>query len=261
MPPAPRGPVTRSAAAPGLRETPSPIRDPDRAGPFAAPSDWPGRPAAFYLWGSSREIVNRVLLAVSNELDPRSLWLEVACGTGGPFPPSLPMERELDADRLYVCDRSEEITPGRGARTLVLPGLIRPDERPELLARLRAFLRLPSAFQELISRIPEGEPGRVLAVANVERVAALFPQQPEDLRVLLDGVGRTGVSLGATHIGAPLPHRFAFDLVWEARTPAGGTWRESSLHCEKAPAGASMVPGEARPLSEIPAVAARFESI
>lgn len=210
------------------------------------------RPAySLCIWGGSREVLNRVLFSVSSELDARALWLEVACGDAGPYPARVPEELRSEPDRRYLCDRTEEIVPGRGALTLVLPGLIRPDERPETLTRVRAFLRLPSAVQEMISRVPEGERGRWLAVSNLDRVSGHFPQSTSDLKVILDAITSTAVSVAVAYTGtAPLP-RAAFDFVFELRAPSNRTVHGAVLVCEKAPPGTPVSPGNVRPVAGV----------
>jgi hypothetical protein len=215
---------------------------------FVSP-DWPGEPVSIYFWGHSPELVHWVMRRVILEIDPAALWLEVACGSGRPPPPTSELLGEFAPDRVLLCDTVEGMAPGAGARALVLPGLIRPDERPEVLASLRSFLRLPSAVQEIISRIPEGETGRVVALSNLDRVAGLLPQHPDDLRVLLDGVRRTRVSLTAAFVGTPPPHRVAFDTVIEVRAPERAVEGGAELVWEKVGPSSTILAGERRPFA------------
>ena len=218
--------------------------------PGSRPTD--GCAASVYLWGSSRPVVNLVLYAMAGRIDPEFAWLQVSDRGNLDAVDRLLMQgwKRPRLDRVAL--RAAELLP----RPEVDPSFMRrlfddePGEDGEV-ERLREFVSLPAAVQQVVSRHVPRRGTKVLAIPNADRLADLYAGRPFELEMLLRVLEETSVSLLTGRSNGPGPLRQLFQYVMELRVPDLASWPEGLLLIEQAPSESADLVGQAFPLGQL----------
>jgi len=211
-----------------------------------------------FLWGESRPALNRVLFAMVRASDPEPLWLDIR-----PRHPEVeepgPVELGwIPEDHLFLADEPEAARPQDAVANLALFTIVRPDESAASIARLSDFVRLPPIAQEIISRLGLGEPRHALAIANSDRVRAVYPATVEGVRPIVTSFLDAPLLPFFAAKGTPGPGRMAFEFVFELRAKDVAHWSDGSLFPEKAPSESGVRVGVPIPLTQISGLARVF---
>jgi len=185
------------------------------------------RPTSVFLHGVSRPLLNWVLYVMLVRSGPNFYWTDIRLPEEA-LDPLDPLARNVvPSHRLSVIlpEDLRQSTPPESA----LASMIQPDEAPESVRKVAAFLRLPAHTQDLIAR--ETKAGRisVFGLSNVHRSAALY--SGESVRSTVRTIHESGASLIMTWADAlPAGSRY-FDFVIEVSGVRPKEWKESTLRC------------------------------
>jgi len=218
-----------------------------------------GRYGTFF-WGESRSVLERVLYAAVRAIDPEPLWLELDPSRSGAEEPGPVGLDWIPSDHVFLVDSPSAARPQSGVARMSVLHLLHADESDEAIRRLSDFVRLPPIAQEIIGQVEPGQRHRALAVANSDRVRAMYPETVDGVRPIVTSLLDAPIIPVLAAQGTPGPGRMAFDFVFEVRASGLNHWREGSLLPEKAPRGAGVHVGTAIPLWSIPGLDAAFAS-
>lgn len=213
-----------------------------------------------FLWGQSREVLNRVLFAMVRAVDPEPLWLEIGASeseAGGLGPAALEW---IPSDHLFLAAEPSAARPQDAVANVAMWNVVRADEPTESITRLADFVRLPPIAQEIISRLELGETRHALAIANSDRVRSVYPSTVEGVRPIVESFLDAPLLPFFAAQGTPGPGRMAFDFVFEVRARDLAHWREGTLVAEKAPSKTGVRVGVPIPLRNVAELADVFTS-
>lgn len=216
---------------------------------WLVPPEWPDRPASILIWGSPEDAVHHVVLSVGRALDPNLHWLENTCGLPHDVAPPPFILREIPPERFAICDVWPAAPAGHVGTEAA--AMIQAEERPRVLERLDRFLHLPPALQELLSRIPGEETGRVVSVSHCERAVTVDPAVGGDLLTLLGTLATEGITVVAGYSGNPGRRAQSFSTVIEVRGGSGHAWSSSEMVWHRPPPGSPARSGTVRPVSAL----------
>lgn len=227
------------------------------------PSEFTSRPLAYYVWGASRRSANTFAHALAAHLDREFLWWSVR-EPGAPTTDDaeraaalLPRERALDPvtpEDLVPDDAISNLaswTATRGPRA----------ESPAEVAELLDFLRLPQSVRSVAQGLATDGAPRCLAIANADRVRALYPGEPEGLRRYCRALTTRGIAVVVTSGAPPNPGRFGFDVVLRLENFPAGAWRTGRVAVEQGLERPPFRTGAVIDLSEVPAYRAAAEAL
>jgi hypothetical protein len=206
-----------------------------------------------FLYGQDRHAIHRVAFALAKINDPSPYWVEIQDPRHVDDPEGPVRLGWIPDDHLFSVVESE--TPPLDAEAnMALWSVIRSDEPRSRIAQFTDFLRLPRIVQYAISG-SQSERGRpVFVIANADRARAYYPTTASDVRPFIDSMLHAGIVPIFASEGRPGPGRWAFDFVFEIRTPSATDWRHGTMVCDRAPPGLPVISGQVRPLSSLPGV-------
>jgi hypothetical protein len=206
-----------------------------------------------FLYGQDRHAIHRVAFALAQLNDPNPYWIDIQDPRHGDDPDSPVGLGWIPDDHLFSVVESE--TPPLDAEAnMALWTIIRSDEPRSMIAQFTDFLRLPRIVQHAISgsRSEQGRP--VFVIANADRARSYYPTTASDVRPFIDSMVHAGIMPIFAAEGRPGAGRWAFDFVFEIRTPSPADWRHGTMVCERAPTGLPVISGQVRPLATLPGV-------
>lgn len=224
---------------------------------FFAPLGAPG--CTTIIWGEPRAILNRVLFAIAQDVDPNFFWLDIRSSLDPGIEPG-PVELGLiPKERLYVTSRPTEVRPADPIAPRALSVVLRVDAPDAEVTTLVDFLRLPKLTHQLIDGLDRSPGPHVLVFANAERVREYYPRNSAEVRPFLEGQSRAGVIPLYGIYGPTGEARMAGDFVFELRGLDLAHWSEAVLLCEKAPSGSGFRAGASIPLGTVACFRESFE--
>jgi hypothetical protein len=190
--------------------------------------------------------------------EPNPVWVDFRDADSKPDELGPIASGLIPKDHLYVVTKSEA-KPGPAVNDRSLWTVIRSDEPKDRIAELTDFLRLPPRAQEIVSRA--GGQGRRLSlvVANSDRIREFYPGYGQLVRALIDTTVRANMLPIFASLPPTDPGYLTFDLVFEVQAKGLAEWREGTLRCEKAPAGAEFVRGQTTRLGSFPEMASLLD--
>ena len=96
-------------------------------------------------------------------------------------------------------------------------------------------------------------------VANSDRIREFYPGYGQLVRALIDTTVRANMLPIFASLPPTDPGYLTFDLVFEVQAKGLAEWREGTLRCEKAPAGAEFVRGQTTRLGSFPEMASLLD--
>jgi hypothetical protein len=208
------------------------------------------------VYGESRPLVNLLLYALADEVNPGLHWLDVQDPSAPPSEWDPCRMGWVGAGHAWTTDATETLQPDRTRATAAIFELVRSDEPPATLARLADFLRLPDPMQRILGEMPSDGGNHLLAVANADRIAGSFPEPV--LAPILDAFEwvRCSLFVGFTGSLPPTVSRFTHVVRIQGGSPTA--WHEARIHFEReALFEGTRVSGVASPV-ELPSVVRTF---
>jgi hypothetical protein len=207
-----------------------------------------------FLYGQDRHALLRVAYALARLNDPNPYWVDIRPPTRLGDPDDPVGLGWIPDDHLFVVEQ-DEARPLDAEANMALWTVLRSDEPKSAITAFTDFLRLPRQVQRAVgsSRSDVGRP--VFVFANADRVRAHYSTTSAGVRPYVDSMLRAGIVPIFASAGQPGPGRWAFDFVFEVRTPQLSDWSGGTLACERAPPGLAVVSGQVRPLLSVPGLA------
>ncbi len=187
--------------------------------------------SATLVYGSSRPLVNLVLFALAEGSNPRFQWLDIRSESEAPGEWDPVRMGWLKERRVWTVDPREGLSPDNPRANAAMFHLVRTDEPPLLLARLAEFLRLPTAFQEVLAAMPAASEANLLAVANADRITGSIPDP--GLGSILSAFSWVRCSLFVGYVGARSRTDLAFGRVVRVEGTSPAQWRDARVDFEK----------------------------
>ncbi len=213
---------------------------------------------ATFIYGASRDVVDRCAWAFARANDPAPFWLDIRADDGRADAGTPPDLGWINVDQLFVLAIADARPQASvGARTIA--SVIRSDESESVVAEFADFLRLPSAIQEVIGLHTGGPTRPAFVFANGDRVRSDYPKEPAGVRPIIDVLLHQGVLPIFTSTPPPGAGRMAFDFVFEVRASSLAEWKEGTLFCERAPSATGFEAGNGVPLASLPGIAAALD--
>ena len=201
------------------------------------------------LVGSSRPVVNRVLFATVTAFDPSPFWLEIRDESFHDPDPGPAELGWVPRNRLVTTDDSERARPQNVSANLAMT-IVSPSENV-FTRELNDLLRLPPVVQEIVGRVRGGERARAVAIANFERVVDHFPNQPSEMRGMIEAILAAPLVPVFTSL-RPTGRRFACDYVLRVEATSLPYWKDGFLTVEAAPPDSPLRTDMRFPLTEFP---------
>jgi hypothetical protein len=211
-------------------------------------------PWATAVYGTSREVANRVLYTLASQNDPDFVWVDIR--NSKTSKEAGPAEMKwIPAGRLYLTNTSDDAKPGKGVSTEAIRNVVRSNNPAEEIAPLANFLRLSELTQQIVAQRSEPRNPRVVAFANSERVRDAYPTSPEGVREFLHAFLRAGVHPMFSLVGprgVVNDSGRALDFIFVAEAEDASRWNEGALICVQAPAWTAFRPGQRMALGDLP---------
>ena len=192
-------------------------------------------PWRIHLRGASRVAINRAAWELASRTDPTYRWLHI----GAPFDPVEPDDPAANGmiphAQLFRSIPPAEFAQNQAGANLGLWAVVRSDEPAERLDPVIDYLRLPHLLQKAMGDASRVMGPGVCVVANCDRIAEHYPDDPADIGRLVDVWRRSGAGLLVTFANMVRRSRFEYDYVFVVREQSDAGWRRSSISCEKAP--------------------------
>ena len=204
------------------------------------------------LWGEDRRLLNQLVFHFSRLADPEFIWLEIQGAGAGPVRGEPSATELLRRDHLLIAAQPEELRPEAPVRDPNAWSIVNAGEPAREIGKLRDFLTLPRAVQELVGRTVSGATPKILAVANSDRIAGFYPSETQVVGSLVRLIEGLDISLLVSYCGGPGADRFVFHRVF--RVEAAPTPMEpfGTLICEQSPPLPEGGFQSAMPISKIP---------
>jgi hypothetical protein len=223
----------------------------------ASPSGIGIPPAVFspatsiFLWGPDRRLLNQLVFHFSRQADPEFVWLEIKDPVGAPARGEPSASELLRRDHLLIAAQPPELRPETPVADPNAWSIVNAREPTHEIAKLKDFLTLPRAVQELVGRTMVGSTPKILAVANSDRIATFYPETRVvgSLVRLIEGLE---ISLFVSYCGGPRPDRFVFQRVFRVEPAPTPAEPFGTLFCEQSPPLPEGGFPSAVPISEIP---------
>lgn len=206
-----------------------PIEDATEA---AFPPELFRRPTSFLFWGEERTLVNQLVFHVARLSDPEFVWIEVRSASE-PRPLGDP-----GASKLVAPERLVEVRPGDlRARAESEPGLVAKvatlDRGGRLLRDLAPFVQLPHLVSTLVGRLVPSDTPRVVAVANADRLSAIYPEGGGVVRRLLRALHHLGITPVVGYAGPGRRDTNVWDHVFRVNVDPSARGPVFSVSCER----------------------------
>ncbi len=209
-------------------------------------------PTVVLVWGTgSRNTLNRVLFGLALAATPEPFWVEIRGRTPEPGERGPADLGWIAGDRLFHLGDLLDPTPTAGppSAEFAVISFLR-DPSPEAITR--AMSASPRAAAPR-SDPSSGGDRKVMAIANVDRVDALWPESPKAVLTVVRAFQTARITPFFSTL-KPTKRRFGADLVFQIVTTATGDWQSGALTCEKAPEGSFWKSGDSLPLTQLPTV-------
>jgi len=204
------------------------------------------------LCGSGRSLLNWVAYALVADHPGGFLWGHVQL-EGEVLEDADLLKTQLISRERLITVAPQELMRDDFAGNLAVGGLVRTEPPEESVRSFSDFLRLPQQTQEMISRLPRGEPRPVLVLSGAHRLAALY--STEAVGPTLRSLVELGGSILIVWADAPVAGRLAFERILHLKGENPSRWRDALLTVERGwPTGALRTGVEAR-LTDVAPVA------
>ncbi len=207
---------------------------PEDATEAAFPPELFRRPTSFFFWGEERTLVNQLVFHVARLSDPEFVWIEIRSASE-PRPLGDP-----GASKLIAPERLVEVRPGDlRARAESDPGLVAKvatlDGGGRLLRDLAPFVQLPHLVSTLVGHLVPSDTPRVVAVANADRISAIYPEGRGLVRRLLRALRHLNITLVVGYAGPGRRDTNAWDHVFRVNVDPSARGPVFSVSCERGP--------------------------
>jgi len=205
-----------------------------------------------FLCGSGRSLLNWVAYSFVADHPGGFLWGHVQL-EGEVLEDTDLLKTSLIPPERLITVSPKELVRNEFAGNLAVGGLVRSDNADEWVFRFSDFLRLPEQTQDMISRLPPGEPRPVLVLSGAHRLGALYSTETvgPTLRSILD----VGGSVLMVWSDAPVAGRHHFERVLHVKGEEPSNWRNALLTVEKGWPSGLLQTGAAVRLRDIAPVA------
>ena len=226
--------------------------------PEALPPEIGILPTAFspatsiFLWGEDRRLLNQLVFHFSRLVDPEFIWLEIQGAERGPARGEPSASELLRRDHLLIAAQPEQLRPETPVRDPNAWSIVNAGEPAREIGKLRDFLTLPRAVQELVGRTVSGATPKILAVANSDRIAGFYPAETKVVGSLVRLIEGLDISLLVSYCGGPGPDRFVFQRVFRVDPAPTPDEPFGTLFCEQSPPLPEGRFPMATPISKIP---------
>jgi len=183
-----------------------------------------------FLSGSDRSLLNWVAFALVSSHRGGFLWGHVKLEGEILEESDLLKSTVLPPERLLVVSPRELVGEDLVANVAV-GGLVRSEREDGAVRNFVDFLRLPTQTQEMISRLPAGDPRPVLVLSGAHRLASLYPMGA--VAPTIRAVVEAGGSMLVVWADAPVSGRLAFDRILNLRGGDPLNWKDAVLTVER----------------------------
>jgi hypothetical protein len=206
--------------------------------------------------GWNRDALTALAYALGREWDPEYYWIEfVDTDDSAPGPIERVIERRTATDHWMRLAATAELGPDeRSARdALVLRSLM---PQPLDAADVRRFdeYRLPPALRKFARTVHEQKRPSVGILVNMDRIAPLYPDDPEMSRRYFRAAMGTNLTLLMTYCGPARRNRGAADGVILETGPENVPLPEVAYNVERASVGPFARDSSPFRLREVPGV-------
>ena len=183
-----------------------------------------------FLCGSGRSLLNWVAYALVADHPGGFLWGHVQL-EGEVLEDSDLLKSPLIPRERLITVSPRELMRDEVAGNIVVGGLVRSEQGDESVRSLADFLRLPNQTQEMISRLPSGDPRPVLVLSGAHRLASLYPM--EAVGPTVRSIVETGGSMLLVWADAPVAGRQEFERILHLKGDEPPKWRNAVLTVER----------------------------
>jgi len=183
-----------------------------------------------FLCGSGRSLLNWVAYALVADHPGGFLWGHVRL-EGELLDDSDPLKTPLIPRERLILVQPRDLMRDEFAGNLAVGGLVRSEKPDDSVRSFADFLRLPAQTQEMISRIPPGEPRPVLVLSGAHRLGALYPL--ETVGPTVRSIVELGGSMLMVWADAPVAGRLEFERILHVQGDEPAKWREAVLTVER----------------------------
>lgn len=209
---------------------------------------------AFGVVGEDRDAINALAYSLACLWDPKFLWISLEAADGaGPGALETKLHGRIPTERWLDLGPPETLGPDlEGARLALYGRSLAPLARIAADPRAMDLMGLPPAVRLLARRLHRLGRPNLAVIANLDRIAALYPNDPAGTRRYLRALMGDQTSLLLTYCGALRENRLSADAVMTAESDAGTPWPESRFRVEWANVGPLARDGAPFRLAEVP---------
>jgi len=196
----------------------------------ASPSPLFDPRTSVFLCGSGRSLLNWVAYSLVADHPGGFLWGHVRL-EGEVLDDSDLLKTSLIPPERLISVAPRELARNELAGNLALGGLVRSEKADAAVLSFSDFLRLPEQTQDMISRLPPGEPRPVLVLSGAHRLGALY--SVESVGPTLRSILEVGGSVLMVWADAAVAGRHHFEHILHVKGEEPSDWRDALLQVEK----------------------------
>jgi len=218
----------------------------------ASPSPLFDPRTSVFLSGSGRSLLNWVAYSLVADHPGGFLWGHVRL-EGEVLEDTDLLKTSLVPPERLITVAPRELARNESVGNLAVGGLVRSENSDESVLSFADFLRLPEQTQDMISRLPRGEPRPVLVLSGAHRLGALY--SVDSVGPTLRSILEVGGSVLMVWADAPVAGRHQFERILHVKGEEPSNWRDALLTVEKGWPSGPLRTGASAHLRDVPPVA------